>query len=155
MPDEVFEMWLEPIAEHYGWPFVKPDESKDGTKWAEVFGDHDLNYWVSVKWRFSEIAMTEKTFTDFTWFRLDSIINGCVEGIPTLFTGVAESKERFRACADFIRNNGRIPGPIIVLDKGNGIEIVDGNHRIAALLHIGIPRGYNVPVWIADKNAEA
>lgn len=148
MPDEVFTMWLKPIAVHYGWPFIKPDESKDGTKWAAVFGDYDLNYWVSVKWRLSEIAITEETFTDFTCFRLNSIIKGCVECIPTLFTGVSGSQERFRACADFIRNNGRIPCPIIVFDKGCGIEILDGNHRVAALLHVGIPNGYKIPAWI-------
>lgn len=153
MPDEIFDVWLQPIADDYGWPFKKSNESTKGTKWAGVFGDHNLDFWTSAKWSFRELVFSPELFTDFCQFRLKSIRKGFEEGIPTLWVGVADTKERFRACADFIRANGAIPGSIIVLDRGGfGLDVVDGNHRVAALLHVGIPSGYKIPVWIPIEN---
>lgn len=154
MPDEVFEMWLEPIAEHYGWPFKNGNDRIEETKWFNVFGGFSLNTWVTAIWKREEINLTTTPLNYVTRIRISSIINRCVEGLPTLTAGVADSEERFRACAEFIMVNGNIPKPIIVLFRNGEAEIIDGNHRIAALFHVGPPNGYVVPAWIIENRGE-
>lgn len=152
MPDEVFEMWLNPISEYYGWPFKKPSDPIEGTIWAKMFSAYDLNFWVTANWRLDNIAIFENTFTNSTCFRLNSIITRCVEGLPTFTANVEGAEERFRTCAGYIRANGNIPKPIIALIKNGEVEIIDGYHRIAALLHVGIPIGHKVLAWITELN---
>ena len=57
----------------------------------------------------------------------------------------------FKAGSSSNINTGQIPKPIIVLQRNGIFEIVDGNHRIAALLHVGIPPNYKIPMWMPKQ----
>ena len=70
-----------------------------------------------------------------------------------MFAGVQRSEERFRACAEFIRNHNQIPVPIIATIDNGEIKIIDGAHRIAALMHVGLPENYLVPTWVPIESA--
>ena len=148
MPDEVFEMWLEPIAEDYGWPFQDSSDSIKGTKWSGIFGNYDLNFWTTIEWSRIEIEIYPELFTDITCRHLIAIIDCCVESAFTITANLLDTKDRFRACAEFISTNGTIPKPIVAVVRSRKVEIVDGNHRIAALLHVGVTPGYKVPMWV-------
>lgn len=40
-------------------------------------------------------------------------------------------------------------GPVVGTETGCGLEIVDGNHRLAAIVHLGLADRFNLPIWIA------
>jgi hypothetical protein len=153
MPDEVFKSWLEPIAIEYGWPFNSPSDHIDETnKWSSALGRRSLIFWVSALWEFKKINLAMTPLCNISCVRIRGIINFCEHGIPTLTAGVAGTVERFRACADYIRLNGGIPSPIVVMLRDDRLEIIDGYHRIAALIHVA-PLGCNiVPAWITKAN---
>ena len=146
MPDEIFYMWLEPIAENLGWPFNSPRDSTEDTAWYYILMKAKLDYWVKTKWELSLMDFDAIAFTNLSKFGFNSILQRCEKGRPTIIANLVNCEERFRACADYIRLHNEIPAPIIVLIR-NGIEIIDGSHRIAALLHVGIPHGYKIPIW--------
>lgn len=149
MPDEVFDTWLAPLAEDYGWPFKKSQDCIKETKWFVIFGNYDLEFWTSVKWRIISTQLHPEIFANGTCFRLNSIIQFCTEGVPTFTANLQGTVERFRACTDFIRANRKLPRPIVAITRNRiEFEIIDGHHRIAALLHVGIPVGYEIPIWI-------
>ena len=150
MPDEVFEKWLEPIAKEYGWPFQSASDSTKDTKWFYVLGKLDLIFWVNAIWHMDMIDFKTVSLSYGTNLSINSIRQRVVEGLPTFFSSVAGSEERFGAAADFIRATGTIPGAIVVLIRNGQLEIVDGNHRIAALCHIGFPPDYKVPAWATE-----
>jgi hypothetical protein len=147
MPDEIFYMWLEPFTERYGWPFNSPYDSIIDTNWFSILCGIELLYWVTVGWIKTWVEFKTIPFNYGSHLSFYSIRQRCVKGRSTLFAGVERSEGRFGACADYIRLHGEIPGSIVVIVRNGQVEIVDGNHRIAALLHVGIPHGYKVPLW--------
>lgn len=136
MPDEVYDMWISPIAKEYGWPFVSVTESLEETKWKYVLARTPLEIWFRCEWELMEFQLSVIPFSDGSRMSVGSLIQRCKEGRDTIFAGVSGSEERFKACADFIAANNRLPKPIVGLIRNRKFEIMDGNHRIAALLSL-------------------
>jgi hypothetical protein len=149
MPDEVFDMWLSPFIEEIGWPFKSDTETTKGTRWENLFGiDRSLRDWAACSWMLIDIDTSRfkiSTSSQFTLHALIQSANGCK---PAEMVNLSNTEQRFRACAEFIVESGRIPAPIIAVFSGDEFDIIDGNHRIAALAHIGVPKGYKIPAWV-------
>jgi hypothetical protein len=64
------------------------------------------------------------------------------------------SSTRIGAFVKILQDTGRLPVPPVFLRKSGGLEILDGCHRIAALLHVqaaGAPTtAHNL--WIASHS---
>lgn len=154
MPDEVFEMWLQPIAKNYGWPFTSPFDDTEGTKWAGVLRGASLNFWVCAEWARKQINLAADPINRHSEYLIRTLLYGYTNSVPTLIADVADTEKRVRTCADYIRINGNIPKPIIAIIRGAEVEIIDGYHRIAALLHVGPPGGHVVPAWVPIINSD-
>jgi len=149
MPDEVFEMWLAPFIQQIGWSFTKITDDLSGTRWNTLLRDIPLDVWNQLIWSRIDVEFTKIEFAVFNKLAIEDIIGHCVHGRSTATANLPNTKERFRACAEFIRVHKTIPKPIAVMSRGKKIEVIDGNHRIAALLHVGLPKGYRLPIWMA------
>jgi hypothetical protein len=150
MPDEVFEMWLDPIAEEYGWPFKSPSDSTKETKWGGVFRGAPLSFWADTTWCRKQINLTTDPINRHSEYLIRTLLHGYTNGVPTLIADVADTEKRVRSCADYIRTYGNIPKPVVAIIRDREIDIVDGYHRITALLHVGPPQIFIVPAWVAS-----
>ncbi|MGH7182066.1 MAG: hypothetical protein ACREJN_08825 [Nitrospiraceae bacterium] len=148
MPDEVFDMWLAPFIEKIGWPFTDVSADLSGTRWNILLGEIPLYVWNRLAWSRVDLEFTKLDFTFCAELAIESIVDNCVHGLTTGTENLQNTKERFWACAEFIRVHQTIPKPIVAIYKNKKIEVMDGNHRIAALRHIGVPNGYWVPTWL-------
>jgi hypothetical protein len=101
------------------------------------------------QWSRLDVEFTRIEFGLASREAIQSIIRHCVHGVSTGTANLPNTKERFRAYAEFVRVHQTIPKPIAVMSRNQKIEVIDGNHRIAALLHVGLPKGYRLPIWIA------
>ena len=149
MPDEVFVMWLAPFIQEIGWPFTNISDGLAGTRWSILLRDIPLHDWNQLIWSRIDVEFTKIEFAVFNRLAFEDNIGHCVHGHATATANLPNTKERFRACAEFIRGHETIPKPIAVMSRDKKIEVIDGNHRIAALLHVGLPKGYRLPIWIA------
>lgn len=149
MPDEVRELWLEPIAECYGWPFQSLDDSTHDTKWRYVLPKLSLRELADFRWERKDINFATKPLCQESLRTIKGLYDEHVIGRATLYANVAGTKERFRACADFISKHRTMPKPVILRDTGDCYELLDGNHRIAAMLAVGLHEAFDVPAWIA------
>ena len=139
MPDEVFEMWIEPMIDSKGWPFTESNLSTVGTKWFHVFGfEYPLTYWRAIKWSLVELEIFTEKVNDNTHAVFHCIaLHGITGRYTTVTAGLTDSQLRFRACAEFIKDKGILPKPIIAIREKNGsLKIIDGNHRISAYILI-------------------
>jgi hypothetical protein len=148
MPDEVFEMWLAPFIQQIGWPFTEITDDLSGTRWSTLLRDIPLDVWNQLIWSRVDVEFSKIDFAAFNRLAFEDIIGHCVHGRSTAAANLPNTKERFRTCAEFIRVHQTIPKPIAVMSRNNKIEVIDGIHRIAALLHVGLPKGYRLPIWI-------
>jgi hypothetical protein len=150
MPTEVFDQWIKPNIADYGWPFSPSRLSVAGTRWDKFFLNRPITYWAALHWRLSEFAVRENLLNSYSRSRLHWIIGAVVFGQNTPTARIENTRERFRACAAFSRIKGTIPGPIIGVAELGGFNVVDGHHRLAAIVHLKMANGRSVPAWIGS-----
>jgi hypothetical protein len=149
MPSEVFDLWICPGIDAYGWPFSSVNDSITGTKWDRFFIGRTLSFWATIEWRLLSLPMNQSVYHPETLTRVQWIVNNCAFGQQTPTADVQNTRERFWAAATFIRINGKLPSPVVGITTKEGFEIVDGNHRLAALVFLGLPITFSFPAWIA------
>ncbi len=151
MPDEVFDLWLAPLIQGKGWPFNSITDDLQKTNWRYVLGiDSTLRDWASCSWSLIEINLSEIKLTNSGVNMIKAIIGYCVMGNQTVTANLENTKERFQACTEFFIENGTIPNPVVVKKTRDGIEVIDGHHRLAAIAHVGAPKNLLIPAWITE-----
>jgi hypothetical protein len=149
MPDAVFDAWIAPEIPHYGWPFTKNQKSPQGTRWKDFFGGYELDFWGSCEWGLKNLELTPFTFDPDSVDRAQWIVDFVTKGIQTRTANLVNTKQRFWACASYLREHRRIPLPVIGLLGASSIHLFDGHHRLASLIHLGAAGGSFIPAWIA------
>jgi hypothetical protein len=61
------------------------------------------------------------------------MLDGHVNGKPNAISGIADGRIRFLAAGKYISEHGTLPEPPLVIRLTNGLSVLDGNHRVAAL----------------------
>jgi hypothetical protein len=90
-----------------------------------------------------------------TFWRMKEIIQHCAFGIQSATSNIENSRERFLKCVDYIKQHQKIPLPVIAtIDPLEGIDIVDGHHRMAAALYLNVPRNFWFQIWLATDGAK-
>jgi hypothetical protein len=146
---KVFDMWLAPFIQEIGWSFTELSDDLSGTRWNVLLGGIRLYIWHQVIWSRLDVEFTKIEFNPFTAVAIKSIIDHCVHNLSTGTANLQNTKERFRVCTEFVRAHQTIPKPIVGIARKSQLEVLDGNHRIAALLSVGVPKDYKLPIWIA------
>ena len=100
-------------------------------------------------WELISIPIKGAKFQSLTLSVVKDIIRNCTTGLPTSTANVENTNKRFWACVSFFRDNGTIPSPIVVTRLGDGFKIADGNHRLAAIIHVGVTPDFEIPAWLA------
>jgi hypothetical protein len=150
MPDEVFEMWIAHGLQHgLEWKFSPDSETAAGTDWEGFFGHKSLTFWRNADWTLTSIIPSPELFHLETKARVIAIIGWCVYGKQTPTANVHDSKNRFATFTEIIRKAGKLPCPVVGAKTGDGLEIVDGNHRLAAVVYLELANSLNLPIWIA------
>lgn len=150
MPDQVIEIWIAHGVDAYGWPFESVDQSLIGTTWDGFFGRRSLAFWANADWTLISLRVEEAIFHPDTVNRVRWIADNCTLGLKTPTTNVENTQKRFWTAASFIRANGRLPCPVVATTSAEGIDIMDGNHRIAALVALGYDKTFSFPAWLGE-----
>jgi ParB/Sulfiredoxin domain len=148
MPSEVFDLWIMPGIKCYGWQFTSASQSVEATGWKGFFGSQPLSFWANARWKRVSMPASKHTFHPETQARIIAII-GTAQGFQTVMANLRNSKKRFWACAAFIQKHGTIPFPVVATPTKEGFDLVDGHHRLAAFVHLGLAESVPVPVWLA------
>jgi hypothetical protein len=136
MPSDVFDLWIVPGVECYGWQFTSTSQSVEDTQWNGFFGSQPLLFWANARWGHVSIPASAHTFHPETQARIIAII-GTAHGFQTAAANLGDSKKRFWTSASFIREHGEIPSSVVATPTREGFELLDGHHRLAAFVHLG------------------
>lgn len=155
MPEEVFMAWLSPIImDHNSWPYDSIRSPHPSSQWSKYFGLYSLSDISNCLWHRSN-------FLDMNC--LDPISNSTIKALienhvynfdATGCFNVRNSKIRFFGFVELIKRTGRIPAPIIGINAEGGLRILDGNHRLSALTHIGVRGSISCETWVGAPNIE-
>jgi hypothetical protein len=151
MPSDVFDQWILKGIEWYGWKFASPDQPTVDTNWDNYFGRKTLAFFAAADWNLSLHPISFNSFFFDSRQRADWILKHATEGFKTPTANIHNSARRFRTFETFVRENRTIPKPMIGYWFGSQIDLVDGNHRLAALIHIfGFEGTICAPIWMAS-----
>lgn len=127
-PDQVIKDWLEPFAQDEGWP-------PTAERWINLLKDTNLNRWGSVRWQLKEQDFSSLALSPGCMLSLGALVRAYAAGEDNEYSRVLGEKgrERFRIQLHQLIDHGVFPSPPILVDHGEGLEIMDGNHRVAAL----------------------
>ena len=152
MPVEIFDVWIQPQINTYGWPFTSINSSTISTRWYDFFFGRKLSYFRDLTWSKSLALIDSFPLNHDSWKRLRDLTNHCTGRDKTGRWKVENSVQRFIRAGAFITQNRTIPGCIILIKDEESYVICDGHHRIAAWVESNLARSIKIPVWVGISN---
>jgi hypothetical protein len=134
-PDDVIQQWLLKLANRgadTGWP---PPERLDGHAWKYILGGRPLSWWKDVSWQLGDNDLEFDALSQASKRIVNQMIDAHINGVANVYSTMADSKTRFESASRYIAENGTLPKPLIVMRLNDGLSVIDGNHRTAALCY--------------------
>jgi hypothetical protein len=151
VPSEVFEAFLVPLIGDVGWPFHTIHDSTRGTAWIRLLGELSLKEFSNLRWNIYTLSLNKDILDPVSYGDIQLLIRDHVQGIETpLRRYVMNSKTRFLWHVKYIQGAGRLVAPIIMVVTFNGLRILDGIHRTAALFALGFHGKIPIKAWIGS-----
>jgi|JI10StandDraft_1071094.scaffolds.fasta_scaffold181682_3 hypothetical protein len=139
MPSEVFEQFIKPQLEFEIESFPVLETLVTAPNWAEYFRNKPLRFWIDVEWTKISLPYKEALIDMKAKALARELVNAFGEsgtGKPTVGASVKNSKVRFEKCAAFTKEFWKFPMPLVCLDCDGSWDLLDGHHRLAALLSL-------------------
>jgi len=128
-PDEVFTLWLEDRVKQSGWP-------PEGIEWQGFLFGQSPEYWKSLQWSKLTLTVSPELMASKSFSLAMHIIEAGKGTKSILSAYIPNTADRFKSALSFVTENATTPGTPLLLLAQDGIEVIDGNHRIAALLAV-------------------
>jgi len=153
IPQEVFELWLDERIRAHGWPPL-------GDAWERTLAGLSVDHLRSLRWVKDYVALRPADLAPRSLEHAVRILDADIHGRQNAETAaIPDSARRFAAIWEFISSAARLPAPLVLVSTFDGYEVVEGNHRIAAMLWAAAQRGREgffpnpVEAWIGAIRA--
>jgi hypothetical protein len=129
-PQDIIEQWMGYYAQSEGWPPADPPEGR----WGDLLGNRGLSYWQGVEWHLETLSPEVIQLTPDCEDLIEQIKAAHAERAQNAYSEFMgeEARNRFHNIIWYLRNEGSLPCPPILLNHDGAYEILDGNHRVAA-----------------------
>lgn len=148
VPGEVMETWLLPHVRRDGFSWPPPQGDSDGP-WARILAGRPVSWWQARIWRCEALPLRLEVMSHAVQFQVRRLIATAEAGQDYL----KQSRERVADMRRAIAETGTWPVPIVAYPDSDGLALVDGHHRFAALEMARAEGGMDLAdrhrVWIA------
>lgn len=149
-PPDVFSLWFDDRIKQSGWP-------PSGLEWEGFFLGRSVKSWQAYAWQRDTVQLRAQQFSTSALRTLMLIIEAGVYGRENWITAyIPNTVERFISSVNYIKTDGKVPGTLVLLRGADGYEVVEGNHRVAALLYLSVQNQLrslgdvaSADVWVA------
>jgi len=149
MPNEVFDIYIQPLILSNGWPF-RSLNSPTLPPWLLYFDHHSIQTIGKLRWERHTMYFLLGLFHSSSQQRIVGIIDTHIRGLSTPFANITNGRQRFFRPRAYIARTGRMPVPVILMQDFGGLRILDGNHRLAALASLRNANSIVVDCWIGS-----
>ena len=156
MPAEVFDIWLGSLigkdGSKDGWPFIHAAQPTYGTRWHQYFDGHSIQTISNLRWHRERVLASPSLFGSNSRKRLQWIIDAHLHGLRTPCSNLKEGKgrESFLRSRDFVARTGKLHTPAVLIKQAQGLQIMDGNHRLAAFFSLYARSSLSLDCWVGD-----
>ena len=134
-PYEVIKLWLLKLANRgsdTGWP---PPEPFGNSAWKHILGEKPLRWWKLVTWKREDRDLNFEALSQDSRSIVNKTLDAHINNKTNVYSTMLNSKARFESAALYIAENGTVPEPLVGMELGDGLSVLDGNHRMAALCY--------------------
>ncbi|WP_422422356.1 hypothetical protein [Pseudomonas sp. GZD-222] len=135
-PPDIVYHWLLPFAQDIGWP-PGPNDLKfhKETRWSGILR-WPIQFWQAVQWELVKADTQTLKFSRESLNGFQDMVSGHAYGRQTLLTIFLgeNSKKRFFTQVFSLFSNGTFEQPPVLLKKGEWLDVVDGTHRMSAMV---------------------
>jgi hypothetical protein len=154
LPAEVGESFLAPLIKDVGWPFKTIEDDFGGTDWDRIMYPFSLRQFSELRWRRKSFFLDKHFLCPVSRADIGLVIRNQTEDVWAEIGRDSEPSRRSTAWHKAsILSAGSLCAPVTLALAPEGIKILDGNHRIAALLDLGVQGSIYVNAWIGLPTA--
>ena len=167
MPDAVFDIWLGPLIEKGGWPFTSVRQSTVNTDWHQCLAGVSLQDLSTMRWLRCNAPFSLPALHPSSAVTILGICAAYVEGWPSTIPGMTQhqvgmlirrlralkdgrARESFFRSREYLERIGSLHTPVVLIQRPDGLKIMDGNHRAAALLSLLDSHFVPLDSWIGN-----
>ncbi len=156
MPEALFRLWIAPEVQRRGWPFQGDENNVSDPAWSRYLRERGPAFWRTVHWTriqpyVHDCPIEERALLIARW----------LAGVGRTFarSGIAEptlvrnSPQKVAALAAAIRDQGRMPAPLVFLARKDEWWLLDGQHRLAALFMLDKQQDIRLDSWLGTAPA--
>lgn len=127
-PDEVIREWLLGLANRAdtGWP---PPDNVNHHPWGAILGWRPLSWWKNVSWNLEDQDLSFPNLCNDTQQITLRVANEIEQGNAS-----DNSEARVKKAVIHLVQTGVFYAPPVVMKLEDGLSVIDGNHRITALI---------------------
>jgi hypothetical protein len=151
MPDDLFVLYMEPLIKDYGWPFYSPD-SPTNMPWCKLFDGLPFKTICELSWERQEIPFSFATFHRYAQQQIMGLLRTHVLGMQTEYADIPNTKARFSRARSYIGRTFRLPVPVVLISDVEGLRILDGNHRLAAMASFANADCGIIDCWVGTSD---
>lgn len=154
MPDELFRLYMEPMIAEYGWPFYSLS-SPATQAWQQLFDCHDLRTISQLVWERREFTFSLEAFHRLSRQQITGLLDAHILGAKNFYATIPNTNARFHRARTYIADARRVPVAVVLMKDErtpivDGLRILDGNHRLAAMASISNSTDCIVDSWIGS-----
>jgi hypothetical protein len=152
MPDQVFDVWLYPLL--YFYRIEVPSDTERAfhdVAWKPKFAGKTFYEWSRFQWSRHSLNCDLSLLHPESVQRAQWIAEHVCRGADTPTANVKDTKQRFWACAAHIEQNRSTYTPVIGVTSAFGLHLIDGYHRLAAIIYHGPLEGLTLEAWVGNS----
>ncbi|WP_227459687.1 hypothetical protein [Cupriavidus pauculus] len=127
-------------------------------RWRYLFGLRSMAEIQALTWQLEERALQVADFAAGEEGKIVGLLRAAILKEQNIYSEIGNSEERMIRIIQHVKETGRLPSAPTLIAKADGLQIVDGNHRIAVYFFLrgrvangvpnAIPVDANQRFWI-------
>lgn len=156
LPMEVGQGFLVPLIQDIGWPFHSVQDSLHGTDWHRILHPFTLEQFAQLRWCRKSFLLNKNYLHPVSINDIELVVRNLTENVWALAGRDPEpSRESFAYHRSRLLSTQDFCAPVTLALTPVGFKVLDGNHRIAALLDSGVSEIVDLDAWVGFNAAQA
>ena len=156
LPAEVSKGFLAPLIHDIGWPFNSVEECLNGTDWHRIMYPFTLQQFAQLRWRREALLFDKRLLHPISKNDFRLVIRNLREDVWAAVGRDSEpSRKSFAYHRSRVLSTHDFCAPVTLAATPVGFKVLDGNHRVAALLTSGLSQTVPLDAWVGFSSNEA
>ena len=149
LPAEVGEGFLAPLIQDIVWPFQSIKDNLHGTDWHRIFHPLTLEQFAQLSWCRKKFLLDKDLLHPVSVEDIRLVIRNKTEDVWA-FVGrdSKPSRESLAYHSMRVLRTHDFCAPVTLAMTSDGLKVLDGNHRVAALLDMKMSKTVELDAWV-------